>query len=126
MDILNSGGVYFVSMLERSEFIETGKAKEFDSRFRQSLSFIPYDLKIELLIEIDEGSSFENLEIRSDLERKYHEQVIKNHHQGEWFKIDNTLLQELTRLQRAHDFDPFILERCTSNQIAGLLKESAM
>ena len=118
------GGIYFVSFMEDQRYIKIGRAKSFRERFRHLCGDVPYNLKIELLIDVNEGTPVEQFEERERLEKEYQARFIKQHANGEWFATNNYVFAEIARLQKELDFTPFIFERNNSNQINKLLLEA--
>lgn len=116
------GGIYFVSLIEAPQFIKIGKTKDFQQRFRCSMTYLPFTLKVELLIDVDCTSVIDNSTERTHLEELYHQKFIKHHHMGEWFKLDNDIITTVSKLQKELDFTPFIWDRANPSAIERLLK----
>ena len=119
---ITRGGIYFVSLVEAPQFIKIGKTKDFKQRWRHSMCYLPFSLKVELLIDVDCASVIDNSTERGRLEKFYHEKFIEHHHLGEWFRLHNDIVSTVSKLQKELDFTPFIWDRANPSAIAGLLK----
>jgi len=113
-----------VSFMEDQRYIKIGKSKNFQERFRHICGCVPYDLKIELLIDVNEGTRVDQVAERERLEKEYQARFIKYQASGEWFATSNEMFKELSRLQKVLDFTPFIFTRKNSHQINKLLLEA--
>lgn len=111
-----------MSLIEAPQFMKIGKTNDFKQRFRQSMTFLPFTLKVELLIDVDCVNVLDNSTERTQLEELYHQKFIKHHHLGEWFNLDNEIISTITKLQKELDFTPFLWDRRNPSGIEQFLK----
>ena len=81
------------------------------------MTYLPFTLKVELLIDVDAPSVIDNSVERKHLEELYHQKFIEHHHLGEWFKIHNDIVSTISKLQKELDFTPFIWDRANPSAI---------
>jgi len=86
------------------------------------MTYLPFSLKVEMLVDVDCANTHDNPRERAQLEEFYHKKFIKHHHLGEWFKLDNDIVSVVSKLQKELDFTPFIWDRGNPSMIERLLK----
>ena len=100
-------GVYFVCIESDSNYVKIGQTKDLSIRFKR-LTNTPYDYELLAFREVDNEGE-ESFELRDALERNYHELFKKHHHRGEWFYLDQQILDVIDYINSKSSIKPQLL-----------------